>query len=44
VFGCLGRVFLGWCVDLELLMFDCEGIVTKDVVDNVQFVFVFFLL
>jgi hypothetical protein len=44
LFGCLGRFFLGKCVDLGLLMFDWEGIVMENVVDNVQFVFVFFLL
>jgi hypothetical protein len=42
--GVLEGFFLGKCVDLGLLMFDWEGIVMEDVVDNVQFVFVFFLL
>ena len=42
---CLGvwEGFLGQCVDLGL-MFDWKGIVMENVVDNVQFVFVFFLL
>jgi hypothetical protein len=30
-------------VDLGLLMFDWKGIVVENVVDNVQFMFVFFL-
>ena len=39
-----GKVFSGLCVDLVLLMFDWKRIVMENVVDNVQFVFVFFLL
>jgi hypothetical protein len=44
VFGGIGRFSLGSCVDLGLLMFDWKEIVMEKVVDNVQFVFVFFLL
>jgi hypothetical protein len=35
VFGCLGKFFLFFCVDLGLLMFDWRGIVMENVVDNV---------